>query len=54
MMRVAGEYAITMGPKGVVTDPIIEIEGNRIKGIESQRGVQGDVEVDAVRSLRTK
>ena len=35
MMRVAGRYAVTMGPRGVVTDPLIEIEGNRITSIET-------------------
>ena len=47
-MRVAGRYAITMGPRGVVADPIIEIEGNRIKSIDSQPGSQADFWVDGI------
>jgi hypothetical protein len=47
-------HAVTMAPKGAVSDPPLKTEANHIKSIESQRGVQGDVEVDAMRSLRTK
>lgn len=53
-MRVARRCAITMAQKGDVSDPPLKTEANHMKSIESQRGVQGDVEVDAVRSLRTK
>ena len=47
-MRVAGRYAITMSSDGVVTDPIIEIEGNRIKRISSGPGSDADIRVDGI------
>jgi len=47
-VRVAGRYAITMGSKGVVTDPIIEIEGNRIRSISSEPGSEADIRVDGI------
>jgi cytosine/adenosine deaminase-related metal-dependent hydrolase len=47
-VRVAGRYAITMGSHGVVTDPIIEIEGNRIKSISSEPGSGADIRVDGI------
>ena len=47
-MRVAGRYAITMGRQGVVSNPIIEIEGNRIKSVTSGRDVKADLEVDGI------
>jgi 5-methylthioadenosine/S-adenosylhomocysteine deaminase len=47
-VRVAGRYAITMGSQGVVTDPIIEIEGNRIKSISSEPGSKGDLRVEGI------
>jgi 5-methylthioadenosine/S-adenosylhomocysteine deaminase len=47
-LRVAGAFAITMGPRGVVADPIIEIEGDRIKSIESEPGAKADIRVDGI------
>jgi 5-methylthioadenosine/S-adenosylhomocysteine deaminase len=47
-VRVAARYAITMGPRGVVVDPVIEIEGNRIKSVASERGSSADIEVDGI------
>jgi 5-methylthioadenosine/S-adenosylhomocysteine deaminase len=47
-LRVAGRYAITMGSKGVVTDPLIEIEGHRIKSIDSKPGSDADIRVDGI------
>ena len=47
-MRIAGRYAITMGRQGIVPDPIIEIEGNRIQSITSGRGVNADLAVDGL------
>jgi 5-methylthioadenosine/S-adenosylhomocysteine deaminase len=45
---VAGRFAITMGSKGIVSDPIIEIDGNRIKSIESQPDSKADLRVDGI------
>jgi len=47
-VRAAGRYAITMGSNGVVTDPIVEIEGNRIKSISSGPGSDADIRVDGI------
>jgi 5-methylthioadenosine/S-adenosylhomocysteine deaminase len=47
-VRVAARYAITMGSKGVVTDPIIEIEGNRVKRISSGSAPEADIRVDGI------
>ena len=47
-MRVTGALAITMGPKGVVADPVIEIEDNRARSVESQPGATGDIDVDGI------
>jgi cytosine/adenosine deaminase-related metal-dependent hydrolase len=37
-----------MGSRGVVTDPIIEIEGNRIKSVTSEPGSEADIRVDGI------
>jgi 5-methylthioadenosine/S-adenosylhomocysteine deaminase len=47
-VRVAGRFAITMGSKGIVSDPVIEIEGNRIKSVESQPDSKADIRVDGI------
>lgn len=47
-MRITGTFAVTMGPKGLVSDPVIEIEDNRIKSVESHPGATGDVHVNGV------
>jgi 5-methylthioadenosine/S-adenosylhomocysteine deaminase len=47
-VRVAGRFAITMGSQGIVSDPIIEIEGNRIKSIESGPDSKADIRVDGI------
>jgi 5-methylthioadenosine/S-adenosylhomocysteine deaminase len=47
-VRVAGRFAITMGSQGVVSDPIIEIEGDRIKSIESEPDSKADIRVDGI------
>jgi len=48
IVRVAGKFAVTMGPQGVVTDPIIEIDHNRIKSIGSQPGAEADIRVEGI------
>jgi 5-methylthioadenosine/S-adenosylhomocysteine deaminase len=47
-VRVAGRYAITMGSHGVVTDPVIEIEGNRIRSISSEPGSKADLRIEGI------
>jgi 5-methylthioadenosine/S-adenosylhomocysteine deaminase len=47
-VRVAGRFAITMGSRGIVSDPVIEIEGDRIKSIESQPDSKADLRVDGL------
>ncbi len=47
-MRVAARYAITMGPQGVVTNPIIDIEGNRIVSVASGRAGKADIQLDGI------
>lgn len=45
-LRVGGKLAITMGPQGVVSDPVIRIEADRIGTIDSQLGAEVDLRVD--------
>lgn len=47
-MRVVGRLAVTMGPKGVVPNPVIEIVANRIRSVESEPGAKGDLQVDGL------
>lgn len=47
-VRVAGRLAVTMGPRGVLSDPVIEIEGNRIRSVQSQPGADVDIRVDGI------
>jgi 5-methylthioadenosine/S-adenosylhomocysteine deaminase len=37
-----------MGSRGIVSDPIIEIEGHRIKSVESQPDSKADIRVDGI------
>jgi 5-methylthioadenosine/S-adenosylhomocysteine deaminase len=45
---ISGRYAVTMGPRGVVEDPLIEIEGSRITNISSGRGARADIEFEGI------
>jgi len=45
---ISGRYAVTMGPRGVVKDPLIEIEGNHITHISSGGGRKADIEVEGL------
>jgi 5-methylthioadenosine/S-adenosylhomocysteine deaminase len=45
---ISGRYAVTMGPRGVVEDPLIEIEGRRITSISSGRQGTADIEFEGI------
>lgn len=47
-MRIRRIFAVTVGPEGVVSDPVIEIGGDRIKSTSSQRGLSGHIHVDGI------
>ncbi|NIN63234.1 MAG: hypothetical protein GTO63_00665 [Anaerolineae bacterium] len=47
-MQVVGRVAVAMGPKGVLSTPVIEIEANRIRSAESQPDGKGDLQVDGL------
>jgi energy-converting hydrogenase Eha subunit E len=47
-VRVVGKLAVTMGPKGVVSDPVVEMEANRVKTVEIQSCVEMDIGVDGM------
>jgi hypothetical protein len=36
---ISGRYAVRMGPRGVVKDPVIKVEAKHKESIESQRGI---------------
>ena len=47
-MLISGRYAVTMGPRGVVEDPLIEIQDKRITRISSGREQKADIEFEGI------
>ncbi len=42
-MQVLPKQAITRRTRGVVSEPVIEIEADQIKSVESQPGAKGEL-----------
>lgn len=47
-MLLSGKWAVTRSNRGVVADPVIEVEKNRITSVSSQPGAKGDLHVDGI------